>query len=284
MSWYETLPIRSLLPLLLVAGNALASEGYILGGGLEGDSADGLGVSLIGEIGLAEKTWVSAALARNTLDLPFRDDLESWYGDLGIDHWFNPLGIRAGVAYWGDKDNLESTDWRASVYWRSDKFSIAGEYESRDFSFDLSTVDLFPARRGGFGAEGIGLTTRFELTDSVSLGLSGMGYDYDVNLSLDSRRGLLELLAFSRLSLINSLVDYRAYATLGLKTGQRRWQFDLGTWKGEVDGGSTRSATIRFLNPLGDKADVEFSLGLDDSELYGSVTFFSVFLYFYGGG
>jgi hypothetical protein len=31
------------------------------------------------------------------------------------------------------------------------------------------------------------------------------------------------------------------------------------------------------------KADVEFSLGIDDSELYGNVTFFSVFLYFYGG-
>lgn len=283
MSWCKTLPIQSLLPLLLVASSAFGSEGYILGGGLEGDSADGLGASIIGEFGLTEKTWISGAIARNTLDLPFREDLETWYGDLGIDHWFKPFGIRAGVAYWGDKDSLESTDWRASVYWRANKFSVAGDYESRDFSFDRSSVDLFPARRGGFDAEGIGLTARFELTDSVSLGLSGMDYDYDVNLRLDNNRGLLELLSFSRLSLINSLVDYRASATLGLKTGPRNWQFDVGTWKGEVDGGTTRSATIRFLNPLGDNADVEFSLGLDDSELYGSVTFFSVFLYFYGG-
>ena len=283
MSWFKTLPLQSLLPLLLVASHASGSEGYILGGGLEGDSADGLGASIIGDIGLTEKTWISGALARNTLDLPCRDDLDTWYGDLGIDHWFDPIGLRAGVAYWGDKDNLESTDWRASAYWRANKFSVSGDYESRDFSFDLSSVDLFPARRRGFSAEGIGITTRFELTDTVSLGLSGMGYDYDVNLRLDSSRGLLQLLAFSRLSLINSLVDYRANASLGLKTGQRRWQLDLGTWKGEVDGGTTRSATVRFLNPIGDNADVEFSLGLDDSELYGSVTFFSVFLYFYGG-
>jgi hypothetical protein len=283
MSWSETLARRALLPLLLVAGNAQAGGGYILGGGLEGDSADGLGASLVGEIGITENTWISGAAARNTLDLPFREDLETWYADLGIDHWFEPIGVRAGLAYWGDKNSLESMDWRASVYWRLNRFSIAGDYESRDFSFDLSSVDLFPARRGGFDAEGVGLTMRFELTDSVSVGLSGMDYDYDVNLRLDSSRGLLELLSFSRLSLINSLVDYRAYATFDVEAEKRSWQFDLGTWEGEVDGGRTRSATIRLLNPLGDNADVEFSLGVDDSEIYGTVTFFSVFLYFYGG-
>lgn len=277
MSWFKT------LPLLILASNALAAEGYILGGGLEADSADGRAISVIGQFGLTEKTWVSAALARNAVDLPFRQDPDTLYADLGIDHWWDPVGIRAGLAYWGDKDSLESEDWRASLYWRADNFSIAGEYEFRDFKFDLSTVDLFPARQGGFDASGVGLTTRFDITDTASVSLSGMSYDYDVNLQLDSARGLLQLLAFSRLSLINSLVDYRAYITLGLDAGQRSWQFDVGTWKGEVDGGTTRSATIRYLNPLGDKADVEFSLGVDDSDLYGNVTFFSVFLYFYGG-
>lgn len=277
MSWYKALPF------LLFASNALAVEGYVFGAGVEGDSADGFATSVIGGFGLAEKTWVSAALARNTVDLPDRNGVDSWYGDVGIDHWFDPVGIQAGVAYWGDKDSLESDDWRASLYWRTDKFSIAADYEFRDFMFDLPEVDLAPARRFGFNASGVGLTTRFDITDNVSLGVSGMDYDYDVNLRLDSNSGLLRLLAFSRLSLINSLIDYRAYATLGIDVGKRHWQFDLGTWKGEVDGGTTRSATIRFLNPLGDRADVEFSLGFDDSELYGNVTFFSVFLYFYGG-
>ncbi|MBT8101542.1 MAG: hypothetical protein KJO95_01150 [Gammaproteobacteria bacterium] len=277
MYWFRT------LPLLLCANNALAIEGYIIGGGFEGDSADGLSASMIGELGLTEKTWISAAVARNSTDLRFREDLKTWFADIGIDHWWDPVGLRAGVSYWGDKDSLESMDWRASLYWRNDTFSIAGDYEAREFTFDLSTVDTFPARRGGFDADGVGLTTRFDVTDSVSVGLSGMNYNYDVNLRLDSRRGLLELLSFSRLSLINSLVDYRAYATLGIDVGKRRWQFDVGTWKGEVDGSTTRTATVRFLNPLGDAGDVEFSLGIDDSELYGNVTFFSVFLYFYGG-
>ena len=277
MFWSRT------LPLLLLASNVLAGEGYILGAGLEGDSADGLAATVFGEYGLTEKTWISGALARNTVDRQFLEDLDTWYADVGIDHWWDPVGIRAGLAYWGDKDSLESTDWRASLYWRADRFSIAGDYEFRDFKFDLSTVDLFPARRAGFDASGVGLTTRFDITDTVSFRLSGMDYDYDVNLRLDSRRGLLELLSFSRLSLINSLIDYRAYATLGLDVGERRWQLDVGTWKGEVDGATTRSATIRFMNPIGDTADVEFAFGIDDSELYGNVTFFSVFLYFYGG-
>jgi hypothetical protein len=277
MSWFKA------LPLLLIASSAIAGEGYILGAGLEGDSEDGLAASVIGELGLTEKTWISAAVARNAVDLQFREDLDTWFADLGIDHWWDPIGIRAGVAYWGDNDTLDSTDWRASVYWRADKFSVAGDYEVRDFSFLFPATDLFPGRKVGFDASGVGLTTRFDITDSVSLGLSGMNYDYDVNLRLDSNRGLLDLLSFSRLSLINSLIDYRAYVTLGLDVGKRRWQLDVGTWKGEVDGGTTESATIRFLNPLGDAADIEFALGVDDSELYGNVTFFSVFLYFYGG-
>ncbi len=277
MSWYKTLPI------LFVAGNALAAEGFIIGGGVEGDSADGLSGSFIGEVGLTEKTWLSGALAKSTVDLAQRGDLDSLYADVGVDHWFKPVGIRAGMSYWGDNDSLDSTDLRASLYWRSDKVTFAGDYEFRDFGFDFPSTDQFPGRRVNFEAAGVGLSARFELSDTVSLGFSGMDYDYDVNLQLDANRPILELLAFSRLSLINSLVDYRAYATLGLDVGERSWELDVGTWKGEVDRATTRSATLRFLNPLGNASDVEFGLGFDDSELYGNVTFFSVFLYFYGG-
>lgn len=255
-----------------------------MGAGLEGDSQDGLSISLIGEFGVAKETWISAAIARNSTESAFQQDLDTWFADLGIDHWWKPIGIRAGIAYWGDNDSLDSTDLRASAYWRNDSFYLAGDYEYRDFSIQFPATDQFASRKAGFSADGIGLSARIEITDSVSFGLSGMDYDYDVNLKLDSNRPLLQLLSFSRLSLINSLVDYRAAATLGLDAGKRHWQLDVGTWKGEVDGSSTRTATIRFLNPLGDKSDIEFALGVDDSELYGNVTFFSVFVFFYGGG
>lgn len=271
------------LLLFLLAEPVVAGEGYVIGAGIEGDSQEGIAASLIGELGLTNETWVSAAIARSTAESAFGLNLDTWYADLGIDHWWDPVGVRAGIAYWGDDDTLDSTDLRGSVYWRDDRFSIAGDYEYRDFKVVFPETDQFPGRSAGFGANGVGMSVRIDITDSVSFGLSGMDYDYDVNLKLDGNRPLLQLLSFSRLSLINSLVDYRASATLGLDAGKRHWQLDVGTWKGEVDGSITRTATFRLLNPLGDTSDIEFALGVDDSELYGNVTFFSVFLFFYGG-
>lgn len=269
--------------MLLLASSALAAEGHILGFGLEGDSAEGLAVAAFGDVALTENTWLTAAVARNMVDLPGRQTLDTWYGDISLDHWFDPVGIRLGVAYWGDSDILDSIDWRSSVYWRGDKAMISADYEFRDFDFELPAFDVFPGRSISFDANGVGLTTRFDLSDDLSLSLFGMGYDYSVNLSVGGNRGILELLTFSRLSLINSLVDYSAGASLGLDVGTRHWQFELGTWKGEVDGAVTNSATIRFMTPMGEKSDVEFGLGVDNSELYGSVTFLSVYIYFYGG-
>lgn len=274
---------RSGIVLLLLAGNALALDSYVIGAGLEGDSADGLSASLIGDIAVTENTWLTAAIAQSKVDLPRMQTRETWYGDLGIDHWFDPVGVRLGVAYWGDSDILDSRDSRASLYWRGDKAMLAAEYEYRDFRFELPATDFFPGRTIRFDANGIGLSTRFDLSEKVSLGLYGMDYDYKVNLRLDRNRGILDLFSFSRLSLINSLVDYRAGVTLGLEAGRQHWELGVSSQKVEFDGSTTRSATLRLMTPMGERGDIEFSLGVDSSNLYDTVTFLSVFLYFYGG-
>ena len=274
---------RSGIVLLVLAGNALAADAYIVGIGVEGDSAEGLSASLIGDVALSEKTWLTGAVAKSSVDLPRMQTIETLYADLGVDHFFDPVGVRLGVAYWGDSDNLDSRDWRGSLYWKGDKAMLAGSYEYRDFRFVFPATDLFPGRIASFDANGIGLSTRFDLTDKVSLGLHGMDYDYSVNLRLDRNRGILDLFSFSRLSLINSLVDYRAGMTLGLEAGEQHWQLGLTSEKIEVDGSKTRSATLRLMTPMGSRGDVEFSLGVDTSDLYDTVTFLSVFFYFYGG-
>lgn len=276
MSW------RKVLPVLLLAGNASAAEGWIAGVGAEGDTSDGLAGVVFADVAVSEKTWLTASIGGNTVELPRRRSIDTRFGSLGIDHWFDPVGVKLEVAYWGDSDILDSRDWGGSLYWRSDRVTLAGDYEYRDFRFTIPATNQFPGRTVDFDAHGIGLTTRFELTDSVSLGFAGMTYDYSVDLRLDDNRGILDLLSFSRLSLINSLVDHSAFVTLGLDVGERNWQLEAGTWRGAVDDGTTRSATLRFLTPLGRSSDLELGIGLDDSDLYGSVTFFSVFLYFYG--
>ena len=274
---------RSGIVLLMLAGNALAVDSYIVGAGLEGDSADGLSATLVGDLAVTENTWLTAAIAKSKVDLPRMLVRETWYGDFGIDHWFDPVGVRLGVAYWGDSDILDSRDSRASLYWRGDKAMLAAEYEYRDFRFLLPATDFFPGRTIRFDANGIGLSTRFDLGEKVSLGLYGMDYDYSVNLRLDNNRGIRDLFSFSRLSLINSLVDYRAGMTLGLAAVQQHWELGLSSQQVAFDGSTTRSATLRLLTPMGDRGDIEFSLGVDSSDLYDTVTFLSVFLYFYGG-
>lgn len=274
---------RSALPLLLLASRAFANDGFILGGGIEGDSGGGLAVAALGELGVTEKTWLSAALAQNTVDAASGAKVDSLFGDIGFDHWFKPLGMRLGVSHWGDNDSLESDDWRASLYWRAGHVSIAADYQYRDFMFELPAVDFFPQRTVSFDATGVGTTLRFDLGDDMNISVSGMDYDYSANLRLDRNRPLADLLSFSRLSLITSLVDYRVSASLGVAAGDRRWQIKVGSWKGEADRSDTRSATMSLLTPLGEKTDIEFALGLDDSELYGTVSFLSVFVYCYGG-
>ena len=277
MSWRKT------VALLLCASNALAAEGYILGVGLEGDSAEGLALTAIGDVALTGNTWLTGSLAKSKLDLPERQTLETLYADLGLDHWFDPAGIRLGAAYWGDSDLLDSVDWRGSLYWRGDRASIAIDYEFRDFTFELPPFGVFPGRTARFDAQGIGLSGRLDLSDNVGLSYYGINYEYSIDLGTDRNQAILQLLSFSRLSLINSLVDYSAGAALGVDVGSQRWLFELATWKGEVDSSVTNSATIRLMTLLGDKSDVEFGLGVDNSELYGTVTFLSVYLYFYGG-
>ncbi len=271
------------LVLLLLAGPAWAVEAYIVGAGLESDSADGIAVSVISELQLADKTWLSAALAKSSATLPRDLTLDTVFGDIGIDHWFEPVGINASIAYWGDHNILDSINYRASVYWRSASVTVSGDAEYRYFELDFPATDRFPIRKTHFSATGLGLTTQFKLSDKIDLRIFGMNYEYDVNFRLDENDRILELLSVSRLSLLNSLVDYRAGASLSLDVGKRQWVFEFATWKGEADQEITKSATIRFVTPFGQSNDIEFGLGIDKSDVYGNTTFLSVFLYFYGG-
>lgn len=268
----------------MIAGSALADAGdYVVGVGVEADSADALAAALFGEIAVADATWAFASIARNTAELPRRPDLETWYADIGVDHWFQPLGLRAAVAYWGDSDTFDSIDWRASLYWRSDRVTLSGEYEYRDFELNIPDFGAIPARRATFDADGFGASARFAISDDFSVSVRGIDYEYSVDISVANNPGIVDLISFSRLSLINSLVDYRAGVTFGLDDDVRHWEFNVATWRGEVDGSRTDSFTLRFLTPMGRSSDIELGLGIDESELYGQVTFFSVFLYFYGG-
>ncbi|MCH7821352.1 MAG: hypothetical protein IIA07_04980 [Proteobacteria bacterium] len=273
------------LVLILVAGNVLAeSDGFLIGGGIESDSEDGIRGSLIGGVGISERTWLSGGLSMSSFELPTGQDIDTFYADVELDHWFDPVGVRVGVAYWGDSDILDSFDWRGSLYWRGGKITLSGEYEFREFDFTIPESDVFPGREIMFDADGFGAMVKFQLSENASLRVAGMKYDYSVDFQPTENRDVISLISVSRLGLINSLIDDKASLVFAIDRGVKRWEIDVTTWRGVVDQSRTKSLTVRYLMPTSGKTDIEFGLGYDDSELYGDVTFFSVFLYFYGGG
>ncbi len=273
---------RALL-LILISTPALAEQGnYLVAGGFQGDNAGAKAATLIGDYAMGDSTWLSLAIARTDIDPDESISVDTSFANLELDHYFNPLGIRFGVSYWGDNEVLDSVDTSVSLYGRGDKFSISGDLEYRDFEFDIPPSRFFDGRDVQFDALGLGATGRFDVAENASLFVSGIAYDYSVDLRLDQNRPIAQLLSVSRLSLINSLIDYRASISLGIDQGLSRWTIDFATWRGAVDQAQTYSTTLRFLTPVSARLDAEFGLGYDDSDLYGEVTFFSVFLYFYG--
>jgi len=273
---------RYLLVLLLTGGSALAAEGFMIGGGAEGDSDGGLSAALIGGIGFTEDTWLSAGFARSTVDLVSGRELDTRYADIELDHHFDPIGIRIGAAYWGDSDVLESDDLRAAAYYRNDTATVSFEYEYRDFDFIIPSNDFLVTRRVMFDADGFGLTARFKTSENTSIRLRGMKYDYSVPFRPVENVDAARLFSVTRLSLINSLVDHRASLSLSIDQGLKNWDIDISTWESIIDRSRTNSLTVRYLMPMTDQTDIELGVGYDDSELYGDVSFFSLYLFFYG--
>ena len=274
---------RFLLLIALLSNVASAADGFMLAAGIERDSDGSMSASVIGGVSLGEDTWLSAGFARSSVDLARGQELEPLYADVELDHYFDPIGVRIGAAYWGDSDILESNDWRASLYWRNDTVNFAAEYEFRDFDFIIPSSDFLATREITFDANGFGVSARFQTSENTSLRFRGIKYDYSVPFRPAENVDAVRLLSVSRLSLINSMVDHRASISLGIDQGHKHWELDVTTWEGVIDRARTNSFTLRFLTPLSDRTDIEFGLGYDDSELYGDVTFFSLYLYFYGG-
>lgn len=272
-----------ILLLGLLAGNAFAAgDGFMIGAGIETDTDDGVSASFFGGLGFSADTWLSAGIARSSVELIEGRELDTLYADIELDHYFDPIGIRIGAAYWGDADILQSNDWRASLYWRSDAVTLEVNYEYRDFDFIIPGNNLIAGRTIMFDANGIGATARIKTSDNTSLGFKGIKYDYSVPFRPIENTDAARLFSVSRLSLINTLVDHRASVSLGVDRGLKHWEIDFTTWEGAIDGSRTNSSTLRHLMPMSSKTDIEFGLGYDDSELYGDVVFLSLYLYFYG--
>ncbi len=282
MSWSRLFATLLLTVPFLATGVRADKGDYILGAGVSVDDDNGLAAIVVADLSIADQTWLSASIGRHSVELPRRQDLDTWYGEFSIDHFWGPAGARLGVAYWGDAQILDSVDFVAAFYTRGEKGTISVDAEYRDLELELPPIDLLARTNIPFNAAGLGLSGRLKLSERADLRFAGMSYEYNVNLRIEDTDRVVSLLSISRLSLLSSLIDWRVSAGIGIDFGLKRWQLDIAKWRGAIDGGDNRSVTITFLAPMTDKTDIEISLGYDDSDLYGEVTVLNLFIYFYG--
>lgn len=267
--------------LLALLSGPVSADGYVLGLGAEGDSAEGRAFSAFGDFGLADNTWLSlTATAAETQGI-IRDN-DTQLIRASVDRFFDPVGVRIGTGYWGNPDILDSRDVNVAIYTRGEAGLLSLEYEKRRFEFDLQS-DLLRGSTVEFSADGWGLSSRLALGENVNLYLSGMAYDYSRNLRVQPDIDLLAFISTSRLSMVNNLVDDRINGGIEFRFGLRSLDLTAGQWQTAVDGSRIDSYSIGFLTPIGDRYDAEFRLSLDESDTFGRTTAFSFFLYYFGG-
>ncbi len=267
--------------LLVLLSGPVSADGYVLGFGAEGDSADGRAFSAFGDFGLADNTWLSVTATTAETQGIIRDN-DTRLIRASVDRFFDPVGVRIGSSYWGNADILDSRDVNVAVYTRGEAGLLSLEYEKRRFEFDLQS-DLLRGSTVEFSADGWGLSSRLALGENVNLYLSGMAYDYSRNLRVQPDIDLLAFISTSRLSMVNNLVDDRINGGVEFRFGLRSLDLTAGQWQTAVDGSKIDSYSIGFLTPIGDRFDAEFRLSLDESETFGRTTAFSFFLYYFGG-
>lgn len=271
----------ALLLVLSQCGYAVAGDSHVMGFGVEGDTTDSLAFSAFADFGITKKTWVSV-MAAKAQTVGLTDQLDTVYGEIGLDHYFGPVGIRLGTAYWGDNEVLDSFDIRGSFYMRSEAVTVAVDYEKRDFDFIFTLGPMSERRQVGFEADGFGLSLRANTSERTGLFIRGMAYDYSVDLTQLQNISDLRFLAASRLSLANSLLDHRVDAGIDFKFGLKQLSLEVGSRQTAVDGGRVDSISVGFLFPASDASDIELRVGYDDADSFGGTTVISFYWFFYG--
>ncbi len=275
MSFYKLLP-----SLCLFCASADATD-FLLGLGVEGDSADGRAISAFADIEYGDKAWLSFAGIKSETDAITRSN-EIVFAELNVDYFFDPVGLRIGGSYWGDSDILDSRDVSMSLYVVGNAGSMSIDYQKRKFEFDLQT-GLSRGQTVEFSVDGFGISSRLAFSERINFYLGGMVYDYSKDLRIQPDINLLAYVSRSRLTAIGSLIDHRISTGLEYRFGLKSVDVSVGQWQTAVDDRRVDSYSFGFLTPVLDRFDAEFRLSLDKSETYGKTTAVSFHLYYFGG-
>lgn len=269
--------------LLLTASIASAVEGYVLGLSAEADTQDGRAYSAILDVGLTSDTWLSSVLSHTTTG-GVLGGLDTLYADASLEHQFGLVGVRAGAAYWGDSDILDSVDARGSLFLRGEQGSLSLDVERRNFDFVFpSLVDPTVQRQVGFQADGIGASAWVNAGERTAFFVRGMSFDYSRDIRLDPNADSLRLFSRSRLSLMNSLIDYRLSGGVNIRFNNNALDLSLSNWRTALDGGMVHSFAVGYTFATTAAFDVDVRLAYDEAENFGSTVALAISVFYFGG-
>lgn len=259
---------------------------FILAGGVQSDAEGSASALVSADVGVTRSTWVSVATVA-TSSPSERAGLDTRSLSVGLDQRVADFGFSLGVERWGESGEIESDDWDLGISWRGDKLRLGAGIERRDFAVTFQFVGpggrTF-SRESGFDADGATARVSYELTPDWRLFASGRRYDYSVDLTLVPRLDVFRLLSTSTLTLTNSLVDYQYSVGVERELGDKVLSATFGRDRSAVDKTVLETVDLGLLLPLAPRFDIELSLGVSNSDDFGSEVFGGVFLFFYGGG
>lgn len=262
------------------AGAEVEPKPLVFFAGLAADRDGGEGVRLGIDYGVAEKTWVTAIGTYTHLSDELSDITTRSLG-AGIEHSFGRFGVSGNVAYWGDPDEVDSTSFRSSLFYKGGPWRVAlsGERREVDVTFRFTNADDIRVQRTEqLQVDALGGSVSYS-GEPWSVRLGHAGYEYSRDPRALNFLFRFSVLSASGLTLANSFLEYRSWAGLEYAFGDRGVFLELSADKGAVDELRTNTFMLGYYMPIAERWDMEFQLGVADTEVlggavFGGVTFF----------
>lgn len=269
---------------------------------------------------VTEKTWIYFSGGASRFKNSF-GELTTNSFLAGFDRQLGQFGFSLDGERWGDSEEVESTDLRATAHFGGERYRFYLELENRQIHLSPSLPDRVDLDVDGAG---IGLRIRVNLTDRLSLSLRGINYDYEwsaptlqpvrPNLQLTSqplkRQKSLTSLCTKATTLINrcsqvqnfvkllerrdsyvqstlannSFLDSELSLNMEWQVGTKLLNFNVTKDRAiDLERSESHSIGASILFPINSRVDMELSLGRSEFDLYESSTYGGVFFLIYGG-
>lgn len=282
----RTATIGIVIALLAQAATASAQERlYALGVGISADDGDGLGISASGDIGFTDATSASLSLGVTRAGGD-PEDIRSRFWQLGADHDFGPIGAFARIGQAGDPDDFDSDDAELGLYVSPGNWRFTGRYLRRDVDLVLRLINTDPVvtRTVETQADGLGLTAAYTADNRFRASIGLRRYDFDRDLTRLNQFEVLRRLSPTTLTLSGSLLDSSYTAGVEIPFGQQALSLSVARDRLAAEQRDVDSVSIGWLTPVGDRSDLDVSVGVSDDDAPGgdTVAYVSVLYLFYG--